>query len=874
MGAKKKSSLRQFDLKKLWLFLIPIAFSILPGIWLMGTGDALCVFRFDCLLLIIGLAAFPLASAMFPLSRNAGLTLAKPLGLLICSLTVWTLTYLKIARFNIYFIFLSIIALAAVSWIPKRNRNDLIDRLKEDGTIENIVFEETMFVLVFTILCFYKGFLPMINGEEKMMDYGFIMSMIRNSTLPANDMWMSGYSINYYYFGQFFYAFLVKMSAINTGIGYNLCMCCSIALPFSMCYTIGQMLIDGARKNGMNCKGGVPVIGGVLTSLAVMIFGNSHSFYYDENSIGNGLTGLFKAMGADVGTTDHFFYPNSTRFIGHNPDTEFIEGFANGGDKTIEEFPFYSYLIGDLHAHVCSTIVVLLIIAVAITLVYRIAASGDMADIMSSGKPSFKQSFRNELSLILRPEIIAIAVLLGICQMTNYWDFLIYFIFGSMLLLVVKTTTSKDFSTIPGAVIFAVSVGGILGLYLALAYMPVLHTVLQVLLLGCILTGCAYFPCALTRTSAGMSFFFTVASLVALPFNANFDMISNKIAPCVNHSPLYQLFILWGTHVIICVTFVVFTIIYKNLPENRGRNSKTHGKTFPNKVAQFFGERNPFDVLMCGTIVVGILLLIAPEIFYVRDIYTGGYLRANTMFKFTYAGFIILSIGMIYSTIRLMFMRNKKGEFSTPAFVFSLVFCLFLFIPAHYTVVALKQRSGELVRANYKTLNGVAYLQDYQSPNLPNLHEGNLIDYDACIKWFNMNVEGDPVILEAWGQSYSDYNLVSAYTGLPTVCGWQTHEWLWRFHGIVDEETDLLISDPDNDVWALYLTPRHYDIDTIYTSSDPEHVRSLLDKYNVTYVIIGDLERAKYSNVDNTGLIASLGEIVFTSGSLVVVKVA
>ena len=53
------------------------------------------------------------------------------------------------------------------------------------------------------ILCYYKGFSPIINGQEKFMDYGFVMSMLRNDELPANDMWLSGYSINYYYFGQY-----------------------------------------------------------------------------------------------------------------------------------------------------------------------------------------------------------------------------------------------------------------------------------------------------------------------------------------------------------------------------------------------------------------------------------------------------------------------------------------------------------------------------------------------------------------------------------------------------------------------------------------------------------------------------------------------
>ena len=137
----------------------------------------------------------------------------------------------------------------------------------------------------------------------------------------------------------------------------------------------------------------------------------------------------------------------------------------------------------------------------------------------------------------------------------------------------------------------------------------------------------------------------------------------------------------------------------------------------------------------------------------------------------------------------------------------------------------------------------------------------------------NENIEGDPVILEAYGLSYTDYDIVSAYTGLPTVCGWQTHEWLWRYHGIVDEETDLLVSDPEHDVWELYLNPRHADIDTMYTSNDPDEVFSLLSKYNVQYVIVGDLERSKYSGVDNTGVFASLGRVVYITGDLMVIEI-
>ena len=141
-----------------------------------------------------------------------------------------------------------------------------------------------------------------------------------------------------------------------------------------------------------------------------------------------------------------------------------------------------------------------------------------------------------------------------------------------------------------------------------------------------------------------------------------------------------------------------------------------------------------------------------------------------------------------------------------------------------------------------------------------------------CINWFNTKVSGSPVICEAYGDSYTDSCITSAYTGLPTVFGWQTHEWLWRFHGIVNEETDTLESDPDRDVWKLYITPRHTDIDIIYWSEYPADVQSLVNKYQIEYIIIGDIERYKYG-YDNSEVFSMIGSVVFQYEDLRVYKV-
>ena len=467
--------------------------------------------------------------------------------------------------------------------------------------------------------------------------------------------------------------------------------------------------------------------------------------------------------------------------------------------------------------------------------------------------------------------------------MTSYWDFLIYFLFCSMSMLIVNTRRSVKFADLAGVSFFLFNVLGILLIYLYFGSEPWALVAFEAALGSVAYLLTIYDPCALDRTSFQMSVLFTIAHIIALPFNLNFDMISNSLGRVRNTSDPYQLYILWGTHVFICLAFFVVTVITKNYrlaPSHpkTGASSKitvigSEGTEYTNPVQAFFGNRNLIDVFVCGIVVIGIMLLIAPEIFYVRDIYTSGYLRSNTMFKFTFAAFILLSLAMAYSITRLFWIVNKKGIFSSAALalaLFELAMCL---VPAHYTYVSLKQRcNGDLAKVNYQGLDGTAYLKTYTCQFEYCDDDVPLGDYYACIEWFNNNVEGTPVICEAYGSSYTDKCIVSAYTGLPTVFGWMTHEWLWRYHGIVDKATDTLKSDPQNDVFNNYITPRHKDIDTIYLSGNPQQVQQIINKYGIEYIIIGNLEMYSYY-ADNNNTFAQLGEVVFSSGNLNVYKV-
>ena len=478
--------------------------------------------------------------------------------------------------------------------------------------------------------------------------------------------------------------------------------------------------------------------------------------------------------------------------------------------------------------------------------------------------------------------LILCGILLGCAQMTNYWDFLIYFIYCAMGLLIVNTIRSVKFVTPVGIFVFIANVGGILLIYLSKGSSPLMLFILETVLAAASFLFCVVSPSALPRTSFQMSFLFSFASLTALPFNLNFDMISNSLGKVQNRSPFYQLFILYGTHVIITVTFFIIVFALKNynyLSNTKAKkvsgNASVIGENeeCTNPVQAFFYRRNLIDIFVCGMVVVGLMMITAPEIFYVRDIYTYGYLRSNTMFKFCFAAFIILSIAMIYAVTRLLWFVNKHGKYSSAFFAVAIVFIIMLFVPAHYTMVTLKQRCGEdLSPANYKGIDGTNYLTYYTSSAVEESYAGNLMSYKLCSDWFNKEIKGSHVICEAYGDSYTDKCLISAYTGNPTVFGWLTHEWLWRFHGIVDEAKDILVSDPANDVWALYITPRHEDVDTIYWSDSIEEVQALIDKYHIEYIVMGDIERYQFG-YDNTETFKQLGEKVFAYDTLSVYKV-
>jgi uncharacterized membrane protein len=207
------------------------------------------------------------------------------------------------------------------------------------------------------------------------------------------------------------------------------------------------------------------------------------------------------------------------------------------------------------------------------------------------------------------------------------------------------------------------------------------------------------------------------------------------------------------------------------------------------------------------------------------------------MFKLVFQAFIMLSLVSGFVITRLLTSVKTTVVQKVSFFGFFLVTTFLLISVFSYPYFAVTSYYNNLNR-NF-TLDGTAYLKN----TYPNDH--------IALSWIQKNIKGQPVILEAQGDSYTDYARISSNTGLPTVLGWTVHEWLWR--GTYDIPA-----------------PRIEDVKVLYESPDVEKTNALIKKYNISYIYIGELELQKYQV--NKEKFEAIGKIVFQSNNTSIIK--
>ena len=740
--------------------------------------------------LILGLIFLPLTASIFQNFYDKGYIFSKTIGMAFLSYSIFLFGILKLLPFTI----ITIILLLAVFLFINLFIAIKIRPLATSGLLRSlklIIFEEFMFLGGLLFWSYIKAHEPTINGLEKFMDFGFVNSILRSTYFPPLDMWYSPFPINYYYFGHLVTAVLTKLSGISPYVTFNLMIATLFAFCFSSSFSIGFNLLKPTLSR-FRFKKNMAL--GFVTAFLVSLAGNLHVIYafFKPYNVENPKP--FWELPFSLVQTNSYWYANATRFI----------------PFTIHEFPLYSWVVSDLHGHVLDIPFVLLTIALLLQVFLSFSQpSTTQAQIskLKSQSHSLKlKVFSFELwfyTLRFALYALLLAFMLAVMYMTNAWDGLIYFLLSILVIAIILRMKKISFYYV---------------------------------LLAITILGVGFFVFSLPFSINFKPFVSGVGVICAPDFLTELKQLGPFLfeKDHCQRSAWWQLAILYGFFY-----FFVSVFIFTLFKKVKSHNSRQHAK-YQSAIEQLNNRTMNSEIFILLLISLSTLLIIIPEFIYVKDIYPAHY-RANTMFKLVYQAFIMLSIVSAYVLVTTQGIK----KFAAPLFKKIIYVGYFLVSVSLFTLVLLYAQFA--INSYYRDvkeyvgLDGLTYLKTSRPD-----------DYDAIL-WMNENISGQPVILEAQGDSYTDYERISANTGLPTVMGWLVHEWLWR--GTYNE-----------------VAPRASEVQSLYEGTDMGIVQDLIQKYRIQYVYIGGLEREKYPRLYEKKF-AEIGDVVYQRGTVTMYKI-
>ncbi len=497
----------------------------------------------------------------------------------------------------------------------KTRESNIIIRKKR----ERFLIGFAVFSLLFLIAFWVKGFKPLLDHQtEQFMDYGFMTAMYRQQKIPFEDMWFLGQSINYYYLGQAVAVFICRLGFVTPEYGYNFMLCTVFAALLMTVFTV----VEGFLRKIREMNGVCAVIGGAAASLMCTCGGNGHWLKY-------GLFGplINRIMGTAAGAA--YYFADPTMYIGSEYGVI---------DKGKHEFPAYTMVLGDLHAHVCNMLFTIPLLAVLFdyALDERVNAYRDKDEEKASPE---KTGF--DISSYLRKAVnrhtIAIGILLGLFQGVNYWDFPMYYV-------------------IAGAIILFCDIR---------RYGFKVSTITNVLLKGAVIL--------------------LIGAVTIFPFNLTFNKPVSGIHLTDRHSPPDRYFLVWSVHIIIPVSLLIY-VIAGRIMRNR--------KTASSAVKRF----NIHELVMIAVTLCGLGLLALPEFIYVKDIYGDNFQRYNTMFKLTFQGFILLSVisGICIGVFLNKGLEKKRSAGKTALATVGMLYLIVALLLSAYIGSAVKMWFGNI----------------------------------------------------------------------------------------------------------------------------------------------------------------------------------
>ncbi|MCQ1534302.1 hypothetical protein FTO70_01025 [Methanosarcina sp. KYL-1] len=715
-------------------------------------SDYLHVILWFILIQGLGLISIPLAGALGNRLADGGYSASRTLGIVLVTYLSWIFSY--IWSFKVSTVIIAILVLCLISINLYRKQRILPNR-------NVVLLNEFVFTAGFFFFLLVRMYLPEIHGHEKFMDFAFLNTVIRTSSFPPPDPWFAGGTLDfYYYLGYLSVGVPGKLSAVEPSILFNLAIALTFALSLNLLFGIGYNLTRGNVKFGVITAAFGALLGNIQGLIGFV------SIYILKNPVSMG------------------YYWSSSRVIPY----------------TINEFPYFSFIHGDLHAHMLAIPFQLLVLAFLLNIYFR-----------RNGNSAFENA----------PAFLAFSISLGFLFPANAWDFPIYFgLMVSVIFAFYSGSVFNSSSTFYSRSAFY-SGSGIRKKDISRAFSGFSRTLVLISTLSFLL----YLPFYLSfhpqaaegfglldpELRTGIDKFFILFGLFLYLI---FSFLITHLSTHLDFKQKVRYFTLgfgipallsieWGTPLLL-VLLPLLGLSFISFLKDLSQRSSTG-------FVSLLAAAAAFITLMC-------------EFIYLEDPCPGNYARMNTVFKFYMHAWIFLAIAASYSYYEIRsrygvrtqehaffpeYPENAGNKAWTVLFLLLLISCTFF--PVVGTLTRIQDMQAK------PALDGMEYMKE--------LDRG---DYNA-IKWMQENIEGTPVILEAASDqsSYSYTSRVSANTGLPTVLGWARHE---RFWGRDRAEVRTRIKD----------------ISSIYNTDSEEKAIELIEKYNISYVYIGELERDRY----------------------------
>lgn len=769
---------------------------------------------------LLGWIVFPTVRIVFHGLKDRGYPFGRLFGLLVLACITWILGSYKVPliRVSILAVLSAIVLVNVILAVIYRE-----DLHKDLVKIKKSIWQTELVSLVFF------AFFALIRlgnpdlwhpykGGEKPMDFSYFNAVLKSTSFPPYDPWYAGGYINYYYYGYVIVGVPVKLLGIVPSIAYNFILPTLFSLVGLGAYSIGWNLTDkwnsqeysATQSDPEKMKRHFPAwLGGLIAAIILLILGNLGTV----RMIWNGFQKL-AANGAVVEQGKFFqrwiwTFQGIAKFLKGNAfpyapgDWYWIPSRAIPGDA-ITEFPFFTFLYADLHAHMIALPITICAIGWSLSILFR------------------KWEWSNSKSRL------------------GWLAFLITFIGGGLIVGALKPTNTWDIYTfLPFALITIV--------YTLFKYFDVRKTPwikIKPIFIKLILT---VLSCV---------FLIAIASLLYRPFSEWYKQGYNAVEFWRgDKTPIWSYITHWGLFLFIILSWLIISIRdwMKTTPASALKKLQPYKEliwaggliaiiviivllilkieiawfTIPlilmTLLLIFRRDQSDLHRFVLFMIATGLTLTMVVELVVLK----GDIGRMNTVFKIYLQAWSLLALGSAFALIDLgkkIILAKKSGWVTA----WKTCFVLLIFSAILFPIMAGADKIRDRISStNALTLDGSRFM--LTSTYSENNTTMNLAEDFYAIQWMQQNVIGSPVIVEGnvpeyrWGTRYT------IYTGLPGVVGWNWHQRQQR--GVVSAEA---------------VQKRVDEVGLFYQTEDIPSAEKFIRDYNVRYIIVGQLERAIY----------------------------